>query len=109
MSSQSTDLAEEFAAASEQSIADPDERERVACALRHALAEARLRYPAVQVSDADFARFIGERLRGTEATGASIALRATSDLYLACGCIAGQAAALSTLDSQVLSSLPSAM
>lgn len=109
MSSQTTDLAAEFAAASEQSIADPDERERVTCALRHALAEARLRYPAVTVSDADFARFVGERLRGGEATGASIALRATSDLYLACGCIAGSSAALSTLDSQVLASLPSAM
>ncbi len=109
MTAQSKDLADVFAAATEQSITDVDERERVGAALRHALAEARGRYPSVVVEDSVFARYLGERLKDSDGNAAAIASRATSDVYLACGCVAGDDKALSTLDSQVFSALPAAM
>lgn len=109
MSAPSTDLAAEFAAASGQPISGSDEQSRVAAALLHALAEARHRYPGVEVGDLQFARYLGARLRSAEATAATIALRATSDIFLACACVEGQRHALEILDSQVLGSLPAAM
>jgi RNA polymerase sigma-70 factor (ECF subfamily) len=109
MTAQSKDLAEVFASATEHSIADADERERVGAALVHALAEARSRYPGVVVEDSEFTQYLGERLKDSDANAAAIASRATSDVFLACACVAGQDKALSTLDSQVFAALPAAM
>lgn len=109
MTAQSTDLAGVFAAATEQPIPDADEQGRVGAALVDALAEARSRYPTVVVADAEFTRYLGERLRETEANAAAIAARATSDVFLACACVAGDTKALAALDTQVLATLPAAM
>jgi RNA polymerase sigma-70 factor (ECF subfamily) len=86
-----------------------DEGERIKAALVHALAEARSKYPSVELPDQDFAQFLGERLRDTDADAAAIASRATNDVYLACACIAGNEKAIAALDSQVFAALPSAM
>ena len=109
MTAQSKELADVFASATEHTIADADERERVGAALVHALAEARSRYPGVVVQDSDFAQYLGQRLKDTEANAAAIASRATSDVFLACACVAGDSKALAALDSQVFSKLPAAM
>ena len=109
MNTPSTDLAGAFAVAAQNTSADASERERIQVALEHALAEARACYPLVVVSDLDFATYLGERLVGTEADAAAIAVRATNDIYLACACVAGDRLALSTLDTEVLARLPAAM
>lgn len=109
MTAQSKDLAGVFAAATEHSIDDADEHERVGAALMHALAEARERYPGVVVADSIFATYLGERLKETEGNAAAIASRATNDVYLACACVAGDDKALAVLDSQVFAALPAAM
>ena len=109
MSSESTQLVAEFAAATTQPIAGIDEQDRVLVALQHALAEAREKYPSVNVPDLDFVRYLGARLVGTEGDAGTIATRATSDIYLACACVAGDRDALLALDKQVLSTLPAAM
>lgn len=109
MSSQPTDLAAIFSAATGTKLVNSDERGRVVVAITHALAEARNRYPAVHVTDQDFTTYLGERLKDSEADAGAIASRATSDIYLACGCVAGDRDALIALDSQVLALLPGAM
>ena len=109
MTAQSKDLAGVFASATEQTIDDADEQERIGAALIHALAEARSRYPGVVVADSDFAAYLGERLKETEGNAAAIASRATDDVYLACACVTGDDKALAALDSQVFAALPAAM
>lgn len=109
MSLHTTELAKVFMAATGKPTAEPADIERIEVALGHALASARSRYPKVEVSGADFSRYLGERLAETEADAGAIASRATDDLYLACACVRGDNDALSTLDSEVLSILPAAM
>lgn len=66
-----------------------------------AIAAARGPWPEVRVPDADFAAYVAERLRGADLG----ALR-LSDLYLACGCARGEAAAVGAFERSVLSRLP---
>ncbi len=109
MSSQPTDLPAIFMTASGHSLLDDGERQRISIALRHALAEAHSKYSTVHVEDREFARYLGERLQGSEADAGAIASRATSDIYLACACVAGDRVALDVLDTQVLATLPAAL
>ncbi len=109
MSSQATELAATFVAATGRPVTDSGEIERIQIALVHALAEARSRYNTVDVADQAFATYVGERLKDTEGDAGSIASRATSDLYLACACVGGNKNALATLDKEVLAILPAAM
>jgi RNA polymerase sigma-70 factor (ECF subfamily) len=108
MGGEGTDLAAVFATSAEVTLAGP-ERERVEAALTHALAEARLQYPGIDLSDSEFAEHLGKCLRGGEADAGEIASRVTKDIYLACGCVAGDETALGLLDGQVLATLPAAM
>ncbi len=109
MTAPSKDLAAIFAAATQISIPDADAQERVSASLVHALAEARSRYPGVELADTDFVSYLGERLRDTEGDAAAIASRATGDVYLACACVAGSSPALAALDLHVFATLPLAM
>ncbi len=109
MSSNSPNVAAAFAEACGITLTDEGEQERLAAALSHALFEARDRYTTVHVDDEDFARYVGERMRDTEGDAAAVSGRATSDLYLACACVAGDASALAALDAYVLGNLPAAM
>lgn len=109
MDGENAQLREALEIASGQAIEAGGEDERVIAALRHALAEARAQYPGIEVSNEAFAQYLGARLADSELSGASIATRATSDLYLACGCIAGDRAALKALDDSVLAQLPAQM
>ena len=109
MSSNPETMAAAFADASGTHLQDEGDRERLAAALSHALLEARDRYQTVQVEGDDFARFLGERMQDSDGDAAAVSSRATSDLYLACACVAGDTSALAALDKHVLGNLPAAM
>jgi len=109
MSSNSKSLAAAFADACGVHLEGAGEQERLSAALSHALLEAKERYETVHVKGEDFARYLGERMQETSGDAAAIASRATSDLYLACACVAGDQSALAALDAHVLSNLPAAM
>ncbi len=64
-------------------------------ALSAAHAGARLRWPGVEVDDVMFARYLAAR-----ATGGTLAGLHTDDLYLACGCAAGEAAAVAAFEAE---------
>ncbi len=107
--SASVTLAACFAKACGTAPKDQSAQERLAAALRHALLEARERYPTVHVEDDQFARYLGEHMQDTDGTAAAVACRVTSDLYLACACVERDTNALAALDAQVLGTLPAAM
>jgi RNA polymerase sigma-70 factor (ECF subfamily) len=74
----------------------PDELDAL---LAERLARAAAAWPAVTLSDERFVRAIAERL-GDGAPGAALAAMHTDDLYLACGCADGDAAALAGFEQR---------
>lgn len=62
-------------------------------------------WPAIRLDDADFVRFLAERL-SSPCSAADLAKLHGSDLFLACACARGDTAALLRLDESFLSSLP---
>lgn len=73
--------------------------------LRAILEEAHAAWPTIRLDDADFVRFLSERL-SLPCSAADLAKLHGSDLFLVCACARGDAAALLRLDGSFLSSLP---
>jgi RNA polymerase sigma-70 factor (ECF subfamily) len=67
-------------------------------ALAGIVAAARAAWPGVRLADAAFVRHIAARVGKEAPTEAGLARLCTSDLYLACACLAGDAAALAAFD-----------
>lgn len=78
-------------------------------ALARALADARARWPTVDLSPHDFVRYLAARLGPGEAPIDQLAARHVEDLYLAFGCSIGDAAAVAAFDQAVLRDLPRAL
>jgi RNA polymerase sigma-70 factor, ECF subfamily len=74
------------------------EPEALAAILAAAFAEARRAWPGVEISADDFAAWIGARASQVS----SIAELNATDLYLACGCARGDAAALAAFETHFL-------
>jgi RNA polymerase sigma-70 factor (ECF subfamily) len=68
------------------------------------VARARAAFPAVELDPARFAEFIGQRLGVDALEGARV-----EDLWIACACLAGNAAALSAIEEQYLPALDGAL
>jgi RNA polymerase sigma-70 factor, ECF subfamily len=75
--------------------ADPGALEE---ALGEAVRRARAEHPAVVTGDAELARYLGERCRGAADPAATLSTLSVADLYLACGALGGDRAALAALD-----------
>lgn len=65
-------------------------------------------WPEIRLDDADFVRFLAERL-SPPCSAAEVAKLYGGDLFLACACARGDAAALRRLDGSFLSSLPQSL
>lgn len=66
------------------------------------VASAKERWPNVGVAAEVFVRYVAERLPPREDVEASLAALHASDLYLACGCAAGDRRALAAFDDELL-------
>jgi len=101
------DLSSVFTAAV---AAEPDEMDGTALAeaLQRMLAAARAAWPAIRVSDAAFVHYVAERVAEEEDPVTALGARCTDDLLLACGCVQGDAAALSAFDEHCLGGLGAA-
>lgn len=64
-----------------------------------AIADARVAWPAIEVSADAFNAYLAEHLPGTD----DLAALHVADLFLACGCAHGDAAAIAAFDAQCLS------
>jgi RNA polymerase sigma-70 factor, ECF subfamily len=64
-------------------------------ALRAAAARGRAAWPGVAIDDARFARFLGERIAASELYGGRI-----EDLFIACGCAAGDGLAIASAETR---------
>lgn len=80
----------------------PDEADVLAGLLGDALARAREAWPGVEVSAEDFARHLGERVAREAPLADGLRALASEDLYLARACLAGDRAALDSLQRAVL-------
>jgi RNA polymerase sigma-70 factor (ECF subfamily) len=85
---------------------EPEVRERhsaddpqVAAALETALQQGRDPWPTVKISDSDFAAYIGARMRTEPDLVEQLGALNASDLYLACGCMAGDNKAYAAFES----------
>jgi RNA polymerase sigma-70 factor (ECF subfamily) len=74
--------------------------------LDQALADCRAALPALGVDARAFFAKVGERVRAASDPAAALGDIAIRDLYLACGCAAGDPAALEEFESSVLSMVP---
>lgn len=87
---------------------DAPDREALATAIDDALAQGRSAWPELRApSPAAFARALGDRAQAETAAAALVYLRHVhaADLYLVCGCLQGDAAALRALEQQLLARL----
>jgi len=109
MNAPSSNIAAAFSKASGIVLDDEGKLERLSSALLHALLQARAHYPGVLVDQETYASYLGERMRETSGDAPAVASRASNDLYLACACLSGDSVAISLLESEVLSVLPTAM
>ncbi len=71
-------------------------------ALASRLAEARAAWPRVEIGATDFMAHVGARL---PAEGVDLSRVRFSDLYVACGCLRGDAAAVASLDERTQGTL----
>jgi len=74
--------------------------------LADAARRARAVWPDVAIGDDDFARYLAARAPADLDPDAALARLHVEDLYLACGCIRGDAAALRGFDERLLARLP---
>lgn len=76
----------------------------MASTIGEAWASARAAWPGIEVGEAEFAVWVEERRAGAE-----LAQLNTRDLYLACACSRGDAAALQAFDAQFAPSIATAL
>lgn len=79
----------------------PARADALANAVARAWERARAAHPQLAVDEVALMTFAGERLRVAD-PGGELARRHVEDLYLACGCAAGDRAALATLEQTTL-------
>jgi RNA polymerase sigma-70 factor (ECF subfamily) len=77
-------------------------------ALRPDWQAARAAWPDVDVGETEFSSYVTERMDSAKAAGAHAPLR-TADLYLACACARGDAAALAAFERAFFAEIPRAM
>lgn len=73
----------------------------LALALAEALAQARRRWPSLQVSEERFSQHALGHLRDGDDRAAAVRALHAADLLLACGCLEGDAAALAALEERL--------
>jgi RNA polymerase sigma-70 factor (ECF subfamily) len=73
-----------------------------AAAMRDAVAAARLAWPSVELTAERFLAYLAERLPDDRDPAAALRALHVSDLYLACACADGDAAALAAFDADCL-------
>src|SRR5690348_6190680 len=97
MAQAQSDLVDSFRAAlpAERRAEDTD---AVGSLVAAALVAGRTAWPAVDVSDGEFAVFLAARIKDGDLADAVLAAPA-ADLLLACGCAAGKTAALTGFES----------
>ena len=78
-------------------------------ALEAALAAGRAAWPRVSVPDEEAARFLAERVSADEDPVGALGERCVDDLYLACGCLRGDPAAIAGFEQSCLSAVPAAV
>lgn len=71
-------------------------------ALSEHLAAARADWPGVEVSGADFAVYLAERVPDDGAPAAALTAMRTSDLYLACACVLGARGSAEAIERAVI-------
>jgi RNA polymerase sigma-70 factor (ECF subfamily) len=80
----------------------PQEAALVDAALSTALAQGRARFPLVVVDDLCFVRYLAERIGPRRDPAQALRIRHTDDLFLTCGCVAGDPAALAAFEVHAL-------
>jgi RNA polymerase sigma-70 factor (ECF subfamily) len=110
MASRSDEPATPLATSFVASLADPGRGEGVPLddlekALASALAEARARWPRIDVDGATFARYLAERVADEGELLACVASLHHADLYVACACVRGDAVALAALEQDYFASV----
>jgi RNA polymerase sigma-70 factor, ECF subfamily len=78
-------------------------------ALVRAIADAKRRWPNVQLVDDEFAVYLAARIGPGEDPCDQLAARHVDDLYLAFGCASGDAAAIAAFDAEILREIPRAL
>jgi RNA polymerase sigma-70 factor, ECF subfamily len=78
-------------------------------ALVRAIADAKQRWPNVQLADDDFAVYLAARIGPGEDPRDQLAARHVDDLYLAFGCSIGDATAIAAFDAEILREIPRAL
>ncbi|HEY3355013.1 MAG TPA: sigma factor-like helix-turn-helix DNA-binding protein [Polyangia bacterium] len=84
-------------------------REALEARLAELIAAARAAWPGLAVAPAEFVRHLGERLGEQPDVLAALRSWHTADLYLACGCAAGDPAALAAFERRILPGVASAL
>jgi RNA polymerase sigma-70 factor (ECF subfamily) len=82
--------------------APADPRARIAAAVAERLQALREAHPGVALDGERFAAYLGERLEAGRDPRAALAEAHAADLYLACGCLDGDARAVERFDATVL-------
>lgn len=90
-------------------IDEPVDRAALERTLASALARARSASPGVDVGDEAFVRYLGERLPRGGALEDDVAAVALEDLFLACGCAHGSAAAIALVEARCLDKAKAAL
>jgi RNA polymerase sigma-70 factor, ECF subfamily len=85
--------------AEQNSAADRPDLEAL---LEAAIAECRATWPAIHIDALAFCSYVGQRLPRDGDVKAALAAASLSDLYLAYGCVLGDPAAVSALDSELI-------
>jgi RNA polymerase sigma-70 factor (ECF subfamily) len=81
----------------------------LAAKLEATVAAARARWPGVAIEPAEFVRYLAQRLAGDPPGAAETALSFAADVYLACGCARGDAAALAAFEAAFLAHVPAGL
>ena len=94
-----TSLLEPFEARLDSPLA-AGERESAAAALAELYRRGRASWPAVALAEAELAECVADRVRGAGRVAEEIAGLPADDLYLACACAAGDAAAIAAFEDR---------
>lgn len=87
----------------------PDVLARLAGALAARFGEAREAWPQLEVSGADFAAYLAERVPDDGDPAAALGHMRVSDLYLACACTLGVEGAADAFERAIMPSVPKAI
>ncbi|HEY0708599.1 MAG TPA: sigma-70 family RNA polymerase sigma factor [Polyangia bacterium] len=98
-------LAQTFLAHSRTAGHDFTPDDRLEASLSRAVAEARQNWPGVRVTEDTFLRQLARGVLGGPDAVAAIGEVKVGDLYLACGCLEGDARALSELEAHFLTKI----